>query len=134
MISWTGKKLEQSNSEEYYQPILGGDMANVKAIISIAEKDPKEFIQNNKALNSNFWENTLLGKMIPFKPAVYVKIQDAIKENDSAYLILFEKRIDYGSQNDQLLKLVYVSPSFDRKDPGSVLAVLVYEVNDQYKD
>ncbi len=133
MISWTGKKLEQSNSEEYYQFITGGDMSKMNAIISIAEKDPKEFLQNNKALNSNFWENTLLGKMIPFKPAAQVKIQDATKGNDSVYLILFEKRIDYGSQNDQPLKLVYASPSFDRKDPGSVLAVLVYEVNDNYE-
>jgi len=134
IISWTGKKLEQSNSKEHYQFILGGDMSKIKGIISIAEKDPKEFLQNNKALNSNFWENTLLGKMIPFKPATQVKIQDSAEENNPAYRVLYEKRIDYDSQNNQPLKLVYVSPSFERKDPGSVLAVLVYEVNDQYKD
>jgi dolichyl-diphosphooligosaccharide--protein glycosyltransferase len=82
-----------------------------------------------------FWNDTLLGKMIPFSPVMYVnpvaeKTYDHYEENSVAVYVKDQK---FSSNEDSPLELVYASPSFDRTDDGEISAVLIYKVNKDYK-
>ena len=75
----------------------------------------------------------MLGKMIPFTPAVYYNPNT--QENSAIYKpgfveIMF-KNIEYDSDSDPL-KLVYASPSFMNKKGGHMNIILVYEINKNY--
>jgi len=82
-----------------------------------------------------FWNDTLLGKMIPFSPVMYInpvdeKTYDHYEENTVAVYVKNQK---FSSNEDSPLELVYASPSFDRTDDGEISAVLIYKVNKDYK-
>ena len=80
-----------------------------------------------------FYENTMLGKMIPFTPVVYYEplseVNSPIFKN--GFVEISVKNIKYDSDNDPL-KLVYASPSFTNDNVGGQIFVLVYQVNKNY--
>jgi dolichyl-diphosphooligosaccharide--protein glycosyltransferase len=81
-----------------------------------------------------FWNETLLGKMIPFTPIVYVNLQtnqqSAIYQ--PGFTPVYVKDIKFPIDEDGPLRLVYSSPSFDVEKGGTVIGVFVYEVNKDY--
>jgi dolichyl-diphosphooligosaccharide--protein glycosyltransferase len=84
--------------------------------------------------NDRFWNETLLGHLIPFSPAIYI---DPINQTESktyqqGYAPLYVKDIKFPSNSDGPFKLVYSSPSFNRTDAGPMISVLIYEVNKDY--
>ena len=84
--------------------------------------------------NDRFWNETLLGHLIPFSPAIYI---DPINQTESktyqqGYVPLYVKDIKFPSNSDGPFKLVYSSPSFNRTDAGPMISVLIYEVNKDY--
>ena len=84
--------------------------------------------------NDRFWDETLLGKLIPFSPAVYI---DPINQTESrtyqpGYVPLYVKDIKFPSNSDGPFKLVYSSPTFNRTDAGPMISILIYEVNKDY--
>ena len=84
--------------------------------------------------NDRFWDETLLGKLIPFSPLVYI---DPINEIESqtyqpGYIPIYVKDIKFPSNSDGPFKLVYSSPTFNRTDPGPMISILIYEVNKDY--
>ena len=81
-----------------------------------------------------FWDETLLGKLIPFSPVTYV---DYVSQAESrtyqpGYVPIYAKDIKFPSDSDGPFKLVYSSPTFNRTDPGPMLSILIYEVNKDY--
>ena len=84
--------------------------------------------------NDRFWDETLLGKLIPFSPVVYI---DPINQTESrtyqpGYVPLYVKDIKFPSNSDGPFKLVYSSPTFNRTDAGPMISILIYEVNKDY--
>ena len=84
--------------------------------------------------NDRFWDETLLGKLIPFSPAVYI---DPINQTESrtyqpGYVAIYVKDIKFPSNSDGPFKLVYSSPTFNRTDAGPMISILIYEVNKDY--
>jgi dolichyl-diphosphooligosaccharide--protein glycosyltransferase len=82
-----------------------------------------------------FWNDTLLGKMIPFSPAIYAN--PATEESTSYYqpntVGVYVKDIKFPSGGNGPLELVYTSPSFERTDDGEISGVVIYKVNKDYK-
>lgn len=87
-----------------------------------------------------FWNDTLLGKMIPFEPQAYASIQGGqLAGIQPVYqpgtIALYTQNLKYplSEQPDQPFSLVYASPSFVSSTPGLVFGVLVYKVNQDYQ-
>ena len=84
--------------------------------------------------NDRFWDETLLGKLIPFSPVVYI---DPINQTESrtyqpGYVPIYVKDIKFPSNSDGPFKLVYSSPTFNRTDAGPMISILIYEINKDY--
>ena len=112
----------------------GGDESKILWISRIGEFTEEKYLEfDAKTPKPHFYENTLLGKLIPFTPVVYY--HPPSEENSPVYKFGFVeisiKNIKYNSDSDPL-KLVYASPSFMNDDDGEVHFVMVYEVNKNY--
>ena len=129
-----GQKFVQDNREFY---ILGGggDESKKQWFIRIAGENLSQFVQNDGFTPTDyFWQNTLLGKMFPFEPVTYFDFSTK-QQSDSyktGYTEIYTKTIKYEPNGNGPLRLVYSSPSLDRKDAGVFSGVLVYEVNHNY--
>ena len=112
----------------------GGDESKVLWISRIAELSPEKYLEfDGKTPKPNFYENTMIGKLLPFSPVVYYQPQT--EENSQifkpGFVEISIKNVKYDSENDPL-KLVYSSPSFINDEDGEMIFVLVYEVNKNY--
>ena len=112
----------------------GGDESKIIWFSRIAELTPEKYLElDAKTPKPYFYENTLLGKLIPFTPVVYYQPQT--EENSpffkNGFVEISTKNIKYDSNNDPL-KLVHASPSFMNDDEGPMISVLVYEINKNY--
>ena len=117
-----------------YQIGGGGDESKIFWIAQIAELPIQNYLtQDNSFPHSNFYKNTMLGKMIPFNPEVYYDPQTG--ENSQifkpGFVEISSKKIKYNSDTDPV-KLVYASPSFTDDNEGRMIFVMVYEVNKNY--
>ena len=133
LVYVVGQKLV-SNDQELYILGGGGDESKKQWFIRIAGEDTSQFIQNDGFTPKDyFWENTLLGKMFPFTVLTYVDFNTNVQSEtyQSGYNAIYAKMIKYDTDTGPL-KLVYSSPSFDKKDAGPISVVLVYEVNHNY--
>jgi len=133
LVYVVGQKLVTTDQDLY---ILGGggDESKKQWFIRIAGEDIYQFIQNDGFTPTDFfWGNTLLGYMFPFAPVTYVDLERDLQSEtyQLGYTAIYTKKIKYETDNDPL-KLVYSSPSFDRNDAGPISAVLVYKINHNY--
>ena len=125
-----------STSHEYplYVTGGGGDESKIYWFSKIAGFTPGNYLHSDAITPTrNFYENTLLGQMMPFTPVVYYQPQT--QENSqvfkNGFVEVSTKNIKYDSDDDPL-KLVYSSPSFTNDDDGKMIFVLIYEVNKNY--
>ncbi|MGI0010989.1 MAG: hypothetical protein ACREAE_06295, partial [Nitrosopumilaceae archaeon] len=124
-----------SDDQEYYILGGGGDESKKQWFMAIAREDSSKFIQNDGfTAKDYFWDSTLLGKMFPFTPITYLNPSTNIQSQSyqPGYIGIYSKTIKYENNSDGPLQLVYLSPSFDRKDLGVVSGVLIYKVNHDY--
>jgi dolichyl-diphosphooligosaccharide---protein glycosyltransferase len=125
-----------SNSHETPLYVLGdgGDETKIFWFSQIAGLPVENFLNSDSRTPTQyFYENTMLGKMIPFTPLVYY--QPETNENSQIYkngfVAINSKEIKYDSDDDPL-KLVYASPSFTNDNVGGQIFILVYQVNKNY--
>ena len=112
----------------------GGDESKVLWFSRIAELSPEMYLElDAKTPKPNFYQNTMLGKLLPFSPVVYY--EPLTEENSPifkpGFVEISIKNIKYQSDNDPL-KLVYASPSFMNDDDGEMFFVMVYEINKDF--
>ena len=112
----------------------GGDESKKAWFIRIAELPFENYLESDSMTGTDYyWNETMLGKMIPFTPIIYYN--DELKKQAESYVPGFTpisiKEIKYDNDNDPL-KLVYSSPSFTDETTPYMTAVLVYEVNKNY--
>ena len=128
----------QKLSNDIYSPFYalggGGDEDKKYWLLRIAEMPLQEYLYSDNATGTEkFWNNTLLGKMIPFTPLGYLDLSEYSQAEDyqSGY-VLYLKDIKYASNSNEPLQLVYTSPSFDRISEGEVSGIIIYKINTEY--
>lgn len=125
-----------SNGQDLYILGGGGDESKKQWFMKIGGLDSTKFLQDDSFTPTDyFWSNTLLGKMFPFTPLTYY---DPNTHNESptyttGYTAIYSKTVKYDANSNGPLRLVYSSPSLDRKDSGVFSGVLIYQVNPDYK-
>ena len=113
----------------------GGDESKKQWFMRIANEPLPKFLHSDGTSGTDFfWNETLLGKMIPFSPLTYVNLQNNQQSStfQPGFIPVYVKDIKYPIDENNPLKLVYASPSFDVKRGGQMLGVFVYEVNKDY--
>jgi dolichyl-diphosphooligosaccharide--protein glycosyltransferase len=125
-----------SNGQDLYILGGGGDESKKQWFMKIGGLDSTKFLQDDSFTPTDyFWKNTLLGQMFPFTPLTYY---DPNTHNESptyttGYTAIYSKTVKYAENGTGPLRLVYSSPSLDRKDSGVISGVLIYQVNPDYK-
>ncbi len=120
----------------------GGDESKKQWFMRIGGFDETKYIERDGFTPTpEFWENTLLGKMIPFEPSSYVRvgsggsIQNVSKQWAPGFVGLYTKHVKYPENNNstagQPLQLVYSSPSFNN-NKSIIFGVFIYKVNHDY--
>ncbi len=113
----------------------GADESKKQWFIRIAEEPTSKYLHPDGISGTpHFWENTLLGQLIPYTLLTYV--EPATNEQSETfvpgYTGVYAKTIKYPADGDGPFRLAYSSESFGRQPPGPVTAVLIYEVNKDY--
>lgn len=114
----------------------GGDESKKQWFMRIAGAPVDKYIYDDGLSGTNvFWNDTLLGKMIPFSPMLYVDInsQQQSQTYVSGFTPVYVNDIKFPKDGNGPLKLVYASSGFLRKNSGPINGVLIYEVNKDYK-
>ena len=116
--------------------VLGGgaDESKIPWILKIGGFQAEKYLElDARTPKPYFYEETMIGKLIPFSPVVYY--HPPSEQNSpvfkNGFVEISIKNIKYNSDSDPL-KLVYASPSFMNDDDGQVHFVMVYEVNKNY--
>ncbi len=113
----------------------GGDESKKQWFMRIGGFDETKFVYSDGLSGTNlFWEQTLLGKMIPYSILGYVHPNNLGQQSESyvpGFVGIYEKDVKLDS-DDEPLKLVHASPGFYKDEPGHKLVVLVYEINKNY--
>jgi dolichyl-diphosphooligosaccharide--protein glycosyltransferase len=123
MIFVAGEKLNLNTDNSFYTLRNGGDESKKQHSDGISGTD-------------YFWNETLLGKMIPFSIAGYVNPNNLNQQSVNyvpGMLAIYEKDIKFLSDGNGPLKLVYASPSFTEEKSGPMIGVFIYEVNEDYQ-
>jgi dolichyl-diphosphooligosaccharide---protein glycosyltransferase len=113
----------------------GGDESKKQWFMRIAEEPLAKYLYNDGISGTDyFWNETLLGKMIPFSPLAYVNLQTEQQSMtyQPGFTPLYTKNIKFPIDENGPLRLVYTSPSFDVEQGEHVIGVFIYEVNKDY--
>jgi dolichyl-diphosphooligosaccharide---protein glycosyltransferase len=129
------------NGNSFYTLGSGGDESKKQWFMKIGGFNERDYVEDDGFTpNSNFWNNTLLGKLIPFTPISYASFGNGMLTNiqpeySSGTIALNLKDIKYplNATSDLPFKLVYASPSFEDNNEDIVFGVFVYQVNKNYK-
>ena len=113
----------------------GGDESKILWFSSIAELNPNNYLNRDGLTpKPNFYDNTMLGKMIPFTPVVYYHPQT--EENSQIYkpgfVEITKKFNKFEKDMNNPLELVYLSPSYYNDNKGPQIFVAIYEVNKNF--
>lgn len=130
-----GQRFSGTNNSELYVLGNGGDESKKQWFIRIGGFDENRYLeQDGFTPTPFFWNNTLLGKLIPFTPVSYILNGAPSSEYQPGATAIFAKDIKYpeNGSEEQPLKLVYASDSFKSNRPGLFFAVLIYQVNPNY--
>jgi dolichyl-diphosphooligosaccharide--protein glycosyltransferase len=123
------------NGDSLYILNGGGDESKKSWFMRIADVELSKYLESNGLTGTNyFWNETLLGKMIPYNTLVHYN-----EETQQSYDIfqpgtvpISIQEINYNDDGNYPLKLVHTSPSFTNKNIERFNAVFVYEVNKNY--
>ena len=127
--------LDSIDNQPLYSLAGGGDESKKQWFMRIANEPLTKYLHPDGFSGTNhFWNETLIGKMIPFEPIGYVNFQtnEQSLTYRSGFAPISEKSIKLPENGNGPLKLVYSSPSFDTEKGGTIIGVFVYEINDDY--
>jgi dolichyl-diphosphooligosaccharide---protein glycosyltransferase len=115
----------------------GGDESKVYWFANIAGLSPQIYLESSdiSVKTNSFWNETLIGKMIPYTVVTYYDNQN--KKESTSYLPGYNmdlsiKEIKYNIDDNGPLKLVYASPSFYDESIIMKNCVFIYEINKNY--
>ena len=125
----------QETPQEVYLLTGGADESKKQWFMRIAGLPVSKYLEvDGFSGTPEFWNNTLLGKMTPFSLLAYVNLQSNQQSQtyQPGFTGIYAKDVKYPSDGNGPLKLAYSSSSFDRKQPGPITGVFIYEINKDY--
>ncbi|MFQ5475747.1 MAG: STT3 domain-containing protein [Nitrosopumilus sp.] len=137
LIFVAGEKLYIDSPDSFYSLRGGGDESKKQWFMRIAGFNESKFLQSNGSDGTDyFWNETLLGKMIPFSVLGYVNPNDFSQQSLTyvpGTIGIYSKDIKFLSDGDGPLRLTYASSGFIEEKPGPMIGVFIYEVNKEYE-
>jgi dolichyl-diphosphooligosaccharide--protein glycosyltransferase len=137
IINLAVEKLPEANILDLYTlRQKGGDETKIFWFLKIADLRVLDYY--NPELTSytdKFWDDTLLAKLIPFTPILYVDPDNPERQSEtfrSGYTAIYAKDIKFPANGDGPFQLVYVAPSFEKDTPGPLIGPLIYKINKEY--
>ena len=137
IINLAAEKLSEDNVIDLY--LLnqkGGDETKAFWFFKIAGLGVFDYYNPElSGYSGKFWDETLLGKLIPFTHILYLDPNDPEIQSETykrGYTSIYVKDIKFPSDGDGPFQLVYVSPSFEMDAPGPLIGPLIYKVNKEY--
>jgi dolichyl-diphosphooligosaccharide--protein glycosyltransferase len=137
LINLAAQKLSEDNITDLYTlNQRGGDETKAFWIMKIADLRILDYY--NPGLTSytdKFWNETLLGKLIPFTLVLYVDPDNPERQSGTfkpGYIAIYVKDIKFPANGDGPFQLVYVSPSFETDVDGPLTGPLIYKINKEY--
>ena len=131
----------QKLSDENIMPLYtmqqkGGDETKAFWLMKIADlRIMKYYNPGLQNYTDKFWNETLIGKLIPFTPVLYVDPNNAELQSDTfkkGYIAIYVRDIKYPSDGQGPFQLVYASPSFEMDSPGELTGPIIYKINKDY--
>lgn len=135
-LIYLGAQKIQQDPTGLYILSGGGDESKKQWFMRIAEDPVDRYLHGDGfSGKDHFWQNTILGHMIPFTPVVYVDFATNIQDTEyvPGYTPVYTLDIKYPEDGDGPLRLVYMSPSMHRNETGVISGVIIYEVNKDYQ-
>lgn len=117
----------------------GGDESKKHWFMRIAGANEFRYLEaDGFTPTPEFWNNTLLGKMLPLEPAAFVRLErgmvaDVVAEYRPGHVPLYLETTKYPADGDGPLRLAYASPSFTNANERLMLAVMIYEINKEWE-
>jgi len=137
IINLAAEKLSAENIMDLY--VLsqkGGDETKAFWFLKIANLHVMDYYNPELSGYSNkFWDETLLGKLIPFTHILYVDPANPEIQSETykrGYTSIYVKDIKFPADGDGPFELVYISPSFLIDAPGPLTGPLIYKINKEY--
>jgi len=113
----------------------GGDESKKSWFMRIGEVDLSKYLESDGTTGTSyFWNETLLGQIIPYNIMIYYneEYQQSSETFQNGFVPISILEINYADDGNYPLKLVHTSPGFTNEDIERFSAVLVYEVNKNY--
>jgi dolichyl-diphosphooligosaccharide--protein glycosyltransferase len=123
------------NGDSLYVLNGGGDESKKTWFMRIANVELSKYLESDGNTGSNyFWNETMLGKMIPYNTLVFYNEKSQISSEifQNGFIPISILEINYLDDGNYPFKLVHTSPSFTNKNIDRFSAVFVYEVNKNY--
>jgi dolichyl-diphosphooligosaccharide--protein glycosyltransferase len=137
IINLAVEKLSAENIMDLY--ILnqkGGDETKAFWFLKIADLRVMDYYNPElSGYSDKFWNETLLGKLIPFTHIVYVDTDNPELQSETfkpGYTSIYVKNVKFPMNEDGPFQLVYVPPSFEMDAPGPLTGPLIYKINKEY--
>ncbi|NWK05512.1 glycosyltransferase family 39 protein [Marine Group I thaumarchaeote] len=137
IINLAAEKLSAENIMDLY--VLkqkGGDESKAFWFLKIADLRILDYYNPElSGYSDKFWDETLLGKLIPFTHIVYVDTINPEIQSETfkpGYTSIYVKNIKFPMNGDGPFQLVYVPPSFEMDAPGPLTGPLIYKINKEY--
>ena len=112
----------------------GGDESKMPWFVKISEMPFNNYVESDGVTPTDyFWNETMLGNMIPYTPILYYneQLEKQAESYIPGFIPISTKEVKYANDTDPI-KLVYSSSSFIDDDIEFMNSVLVYQVNKNY--
>ena len=114
----------------------GGDETKVFWFVKIADLPLMDYLTTDlSSFTDKFWNETLLGKLIPFTPVLYVDPNNIERQSDTytpGYLAIYVVDVKFTPNEQGPFQLVYTSPSFYDNKVGPQIGPIIYKINKEY--
>ena len=131
------EKLSEENVLDLYtMKQKGGDETKAFWLMKISDLRILDYYQRDlQSYTDKFWDETLLGHLIPFTPVAYVDPNNTELQSKTylpGYLAIYVKDVKFPTNGGGPFELVYVPPSFEKDATGPLSGPLIYKINKDY--
>ena len=113
----------------------GGDESKKQWFMRIGGFDTSKYLYDDGiSATPEFWNNTLLGKLIPFTTLGYVDVlgQKQAQSYVPGFTPVYASDVKYPKDGNGPFRLAYMSSGFMIENNGPINGVLIYEINKDY--
>ena len=137
IVNLAAEKLSDDNIMDLYvMKQKGGDETKSFWFMKIADLRILDYYNRDlSGYTDKFWNETLLGKLIPFTPVLWVDPENAEMQSETfrpGYVAIYLKDVKFPTGGNGPFELIYVPPSFEKDTAGQLTGPLIYKINKDY--